>query len=402
MSIQQQPESSSASPVRSSDEPRTSRERRGRGLAGLSAVAVLAAVLASGGTVAALHLADGPAQVSVQQQSGAAGAGQTSDTGSTITPASLGTIEDWSGVAAEVAPSVVSITARSGQGEGSGSGVVWDAGGHIVTNAHVVAGATEVAVTLSDGRQYDAEVIGTDATTDLAVLSLASVPEDLIPISRAEESQDLAVGSPVMAIGNPLGLSGTVTTGIVSALDRPVTTQSSDPDPASATAVVTNAIQTSAPINPGNSGGALVDAAGDLIGINTAIASLGSASGTAGSIGIGFAIPASTASSVADQLIEDGTATHALLGVRIEDTQIEQGGARLAVAAVADVDSGSAAADAGLAAGDAIIAIDGRRVEGALSLVGQVRAMQPGTTVELTIVRDGSQSTVQVTLQPQT
>lgn len=380
--------------------PPVRQRRTGRPLAQLSAVAVLAAVLSSGATVAALEVLSDDSSVSVSPASPTAAAEETPAT--SATPASLGTVEDWSGVADQVSPSVVSISAASSQGAGAGSGVVWDSEGRIVTNAHVVAGASEVAVTLADGRQYPAEVVGSDSTTDIAVLAISSAPNDLQPIDRGA-TDGLTVGAPVMAIGNPLGLSGTVTTGIVSALDRPVTTQSTETDPANGAGVpvVSNAIQTSAPINPGNSGGALVDSSGALIGVNTAIASLGGTGSAAGSIGIGFAIPVETVTSVAEQLIENGQATHALLGVGLEDGQIEADGATVAAATVARVEPGSAAADAGIQVGDAIVSIDGDRVDGSLALIGQVRALTPGDQATVEVVRDGEQLSIEVTLQAQ-
>lgn len=395
----EQPETAPPTGDRVSD--RRSRTGDGRSLAQLSTVAVLAAVLASGGTLVALELAsqqDGSVVVSDNRTSDG-----SSPSASTATPASFSGSEDWAGIAEHTSPSVVSIAASTGQGAGAGSGIVWDSEGHIVTNAHVVAGADEVTVALADGRQYTADVVGADSTTDLAVLALQtdSLPEDLKPISRGE-ADALAVGAPVMAIGNPLGLSGTVTTGIVSSLDRPVTTQSTDPNPAGGEPVVTNAIQTSAPINPGNSGGALVDADGNLVGVNTAIASLGGGGGAAGSIGIGFAIPIDTVASVADQLITNGTATHALLGVTLDDGQVEREGATVAAATVVDVENGSAAAEAGAQPGDAIVAIDGSRIDGSLALIGHVRALTPGTSVSLDVVRDSETISLDVTLGEQT
>ena len=216
-----------------------------------------------------------------------------------------------------------------------------------------------------------------------------------------------------MAVGNPLGLAGTVTTGIVSALNRPVTTsdqQQTDPnqsrtDPnqqqTAADPVVTNAIQTSAAINPGNSGGALVNASGQLIGINSAIASLGSSGGSSsqsGNIGIGFAIPVNEAGSIADQLITSGKATHPYLGVKSKDDVVADGSAKRAAAVLTDVVSGTPADKAGLRVGDAIIAVDGNSIDGSLSLVAQVRERSVGDKVTLKIVRDGQSKDISVTL----
>jgi putative serine protease PepD len=310
---------------------------------------------------------------------------------------------DWGAVAAEVQPSVVAISVQAADGSGGdGSGVLLDDDGHVLTNNHVVAtaaGGGRVRVTLVDGRILDADVVGLDPSTDLAVLALVEAPDDLVPVELGS-SDDVRVGDPVMAVGNPLGLSGTVTTGIVSALDRPVTTQSVGV--ASGEPVVTAAVQTDAAVNPGNSGGALVDEQGRLIGINSSIASLGGG-GQSGSIGLGFAIPVDSAASVAEQLIEDGTAEHARLGVYLDDatadvTDGEWAGERLG-AGLADVLPGSAAEQAGLRAGDVVVAVDGRPTTSAVALTARVRALQPGETVEVVVERGGEAVEVTVTVE---
>jgi putative serine protease PepD len=291
------------------------------------------------------------------------------------------------------------------QGSGAGSGVIFDRNGHVLTNNHVVQGATgngSITVTLSDGRTYNASVVGTDPSTDLAVIKLANAPSDLTPITLGD-SEALKVGDPVMAVGNPLGLSGTVTTGIISALNRPVSTGTSNESPfgqqQSGDEVVTNAIQTSAAINPGNSGGALVNNKGELIGINSSIASLGQGAGSqSGNIGIGFAIPVKEAKSIAEQLIKSGKAEHAFLGVSTRDTVVTDGSAKRAGAQVASVSSGTPAANAGLKTGDVIIAVDGQRVDSATALVAQIREMKAGDKTTLTIIRNGSRQDVSVTL----
>jgi putative serine protease PepD len=260
-------------------------------------------------------------------------------------------------------------------------------------------------VTLSDGRTYSATIVGTDPSTDLAVIKLASVPSDIVPISVGD-SEALKVGDPVMAVGNPLGLSGTVTTGIVSALNRPVSTSTSEQNQSpfgqqgsAGDEVVTNAIQTSAAINPGNSGGALVNAKGQLVGINSSIASLSQgSSGQSGNIGIGFAIPVKEARSIAEQLIKSGKAEHAFLGVTLRDTVVTDGPARRAGAQVASVQGGTPAANAGLRSGDVVIAADGQRIDSATALVAQIREMTAGDKTTLTIVRGGQRQDVQVTL----
>jgi putative serine protease PepD len=304
---------------------------------------------------------------------------------------------------------VVAITVTGSQGGGQGSGVIFDTAGHILTNNHVaVAGGagSQISVTLADQRTYGATVVGTDPSTDLAVIKLTNAPSDLKPIALGD-ANTLKVGDQVMAVGNPLGLAGTVTTGIVSALNRPVTTSDSSTDPnaqqntqQNADPVVTNAIQTSAAINPGNSGGALVNASGQLIGINSAIASLGSASDASsqsGSIGIGFAIPVNEARSIADQLISTGTATHPYLGVSSKDGVVADGSAKRAAAVLTDVVAGTPAAQAGLQAGDAITAVDGNSIDGSLSLVAQVHAHNVGDNVTITFVRGAQSRQVNVT-----
>jgi putative serine protease PepD len=274
----------------------------------------------------------------------------------------------------------------------------------VLTNNHVVGAATgqgAISVTLADGRTYAASIVGTDPSTDLAVIKLASAPSDLTPISIGD-STVLKVGDPVMAVGNPLGLSGTVTTGIVSALNRPVSTSEASPSPdgqTSSDTVVTNAIQTSAAINPGNSGGALVNAKGELVGINSSIASLGASEGTqGGNIGIGFAIPVKEAQSIAAQLIKTGQAEHAFLGVSAKDTTVKDGSAQRAGAQVASVSDATPAAQAGIKTGDVIIAVNGQPVDSSTALVGQIRAMTAGDKATVTLIRDGARQDVQVTL----
>jgi putative serine protease PepD len=383
--------------------PQSGKPRR---LAEIGAIAVVAAVLASAGTYAATRtdVASSPlAQISAGPTTSSAQVG-----GSATTP-------NWSVTAATVSPSVVAITVTSGQGGGQGSGVIFDTKGHILTNNHVVAAGgsgSTLSVTLNDKRTYDATVVGTDPSTDLAVIKLTNAPTDLKAITLGDANA-IKVGDQVMAVGNPLGLAGTVTTGIVSALNRPVTTsdaqqQQQPGDPTqqqqpTADPVVTNAIQTSAAINPGNSGGALVNTGGQLIGINSAIASLGSSGGStsqSGNIGIGFAIPVNEARSIADQLIASGKATHPYLGVSSKDGVVADGSAKRAAAVLSNVVSGTPADKAGLQAGDAIIAVDGNPIDGSLSLVAQVRERNVGDSVTLTVLRNGQRKNIDVTLVP--
>ena len=365
--------------------------------------ALLAAVLASGGTYAVTQLGDTGTTSSTPTATATTNPNQNSSP--TVVQGNA-SAPDWTAVAAAVAPSVVSIDVTTQQGSGAGSGVVFDKSGHILTNNHVVGDATgngAITVTLSDGRTYGATIVGTDASTDLAVIKLTNGPSDLTPISLGD-SEALKVGDPAMAVGNPLGLSGTVTTGIISALNRPVSTGPSSESPlgqqqSSGNEVVTNAIQTSAAINPGNSGGALVNSKGELIGINSSIASLGQSQGSqSGNIGIGFAIPVKEAKSIADQLIKSGKAEHSFLGVSTRDTVVSDGAAKRAGAQVVSVSPNTPAANAGLKNGDVIIAVDGQRIDSATALVAQIREMTVGDKASLTVVRGGARQDVSVTL----
>ncbi len=370
-----------------------------RRLAELVTVAAIAAVLTSAGTVALTRGDIRDPSPAAQTQSSATSSAAPVVQANAVAP-------NWAVTAAAVSPSVVAITVQSGQGGGQGSGVIFDTEGRILTNNHVVAAAGQgstISVTLNDLRTYDATVVGTDSSTDLAVIKLDKAPKDLKAIALGD-AKALTVGEPVMAVGNPLGLAGTVTTGIVSALNRPVTTSpqpGNDPSGQSAAdAVVTNAIQTSAAINPGNSGGALVNAGGQLIGINSSIASLGSSGGSSqsGNIGIGFAIPVNEAKSIADQLITSGKAAHAYLGVSSKDDIVAQGSAKRAAAVITKVANGTPADKAGLQAGDAIVALDGDSIDGSLSLVAQVRERTVNDKVTIKIVRDGQNKDINVTL----
>ena len=307
----------------------------------------------------------------------------------------------WTATSAAVSPSVVAIAVQAQGGSGQGSGVVIDREGHVLTNNHVVNGGgegAEISVTLSDGRTYEATVAGTDPSTDLAVITLKNPPEDLEPIALGD-SDALKVGDPVMAVGNPLGLAGTVTTGIVSALDRPVTTSGDESTGGQSEPVVTNAIQTSAAINPGNSGGALVNASGQLVGINSSIASLGSSAGSqSGSIGIGFAIPVNEAKVIADAADRQGHGAarpprrHLARRHRLGRQRPAGRGQ------IAEVQPGTPAAEAGLRSGDAVIAVDGDRVDSSLSLVAQVRERTVGDQVTLTVLRGGEKVELKATL----
>ena len=323
-------------------------------------------------------------------------------------PASNSSGTDWTDVASAVSPAVVTIQAQGASSGGTGSGVVYDAQGDIVTNYHVIAsalGGGQIQVTLADGRLYSAEVVGHDKTTDLAVIRLDNPPSNLT-VARFASSANLEVGAPVMAIGAPLGLSNTITTGIVSAVNRPVEvsvdedSSSQDSTQASSDLVVTNAIQIDASINPGNSGGPLFDATGAVIGINSSIKSLSSSSdGQAGSIGLGFAIPSDLVVSIADQLIASGSASHGLLGVTVRSATTTIGADTYVGAEVQDVSAGSGASAAGIRAGDVIIKVEGQEVSSAKQLIGYVRRYKAGDTITMTIVRNGQTQDVSVRIQ---
>ena len=261
------------------------------------------------------------------------------------------------GIAARVSPSVVSIEVRSGQSGGSGSGFFLDSSGHILTNNHVISlaatGGAKISVQLANGKTYDAKLIGRDISYDLAVIKIQVTDAPALQLGNSDVVQ---VGDGVIAIGSPLGLTGTVTSGIISAKNRPVTSGGGTRESS-----FINALQTDAAINPGNSGGPLVDLAGAVIGINSAIATTGSSfGGQSGSIGLGFAIPINQARKTADQLIKNGVSTYPIMGVSL-DTRYTGSGAKIAEESGA-VSAGGPADGAGIKPGDVIIEIDGKSI----------------------------------------
>jgi putative serine protease PepD len=333
-------------------------------------------------------------------------------------------------VAAKASPSVVTIAVKGQDSSGTGSGVILSADGYILTNNHVVTldGAVAdptVTVTTNDGRLLDATIVGTDPIFDLAVIKVDAT--DLQPAEFADSSK-LNVGDRAIAIGAPLGLAGTVTDGIVSALNRSITVASSavpdeqqestpqqpsdpydffnfdipgqTPSNTASSTISLAVIQTDAAINPGNSGGALLDSDGNIIGINVAIASAGSSSGAAGSIGVGFAIPSNVAKRVADELIANGAATHGLLGATVADVTEDENQTDPTVigASIVELTQGGAAQSAGLRAGDIITQFNGVPITGKTDLTAQVRAAAAGSEATLTYVRDGKAQTVTLTL----
>ena len=317
---------------------------------------------------------------------------KSNTSGSGSAKAKSGTAVDWTAVAKEVSDSVVAIDVATSDGEAKGSGVVISDKGYIATNNHVISGAQQIQVTLASGAVYSAKVVGTDTTTDLAVIKLDNPPSDL-KVAEFADSDNLAVGEAVMAIGNPLGYDDTVTTGIVSALNRPVTVTDDDNN-----AIVTNAVQIDAAINPGNSGGPTFNAAGQVIGINSSIASTASSSGTAGSIGIGFAIPSNLVKRVTNEIIDNGSVKHVVLGITIKSSSVEADGVTRGCAQVQAVTDGGPASKAGVKAGDSIVAFNGKAVNNNYSLLGYVRASAMGDKVKLTVVRGGNTMDLEVTL----
>ncbi|MFF3783236.1 S1C family serine protease [Streptomyces sp. NPDC001933] len=305
------------------------------------------------------------------------------------------------GVAAKALPSVVTIDAQGGDGEGgTGTGFVYDKEGHILTNNHVVASAADsgqLTVTFSNGKKYGAEVIGRAQGYDVAVLKLKNPPSGLTPLSLGNSDQ-VAVGDSTIAIGAPFGLSNTVTTGIISAKNRPVASG----DGSGGSNSYMSALQTDASINPGNSGGPLLDARGAVIGINSAIQSTGSSVGQtqAGSIGLGFAIPINQATNVAQQLIKTGKPVYPVIGATVTMNE-KSGGAVISdqgAGGTEAVSKDGPADRAGLKAGDVITKFNDTAIDSGPTLIGEIWTHKPGDHVTLTYERDGRTATTEVTL----
>ena len=305
-------------------------------------------------------------------------------TGDPISPPAGGSI---AAVAAALQPSVVQINVAGTGGAGTGSGFIIREDGYILTNNHVTAGGSDITVTFSDGEVVDATLIGANPGYDLAVLK---VDRTGLPVVTLGSSSALEVGDSAIAIGSPLGLQGTVTAGIVSALNRPVTAGGEGE------LSFINAIQTDAAINPGNSGGPLVDGNGAVIGVNSAIAALGAGlGGQPGNIGLGFAIPIDTAARIASELIATGQSSTPIIGVQL-DMQYAGPGAR-----VAGITDDGPASSAGLREGDVITALNGTPVVDATDLIVDVRSLAPGDQVTLTVERDGVEREVSLVLGSQ-
>lgn len=328
----------------------------------------------------------------------------------------INNIEDvnWvSGAAAKALPSVVTLSVTSDSGAGTGSGVVLTTDGYILTNSHVVtlegaASDVYIEVKTSSDRIFQATVIGTDPTNDLAVIKAKGTGFTPIEFS---DSSNLNVGQYAVAIGAPLGYEATVTAGVISAMHRTIQVASSQvpKDGGSSLELWNNAnsqppvnldvIQTDAAINPGNSGGALVNEKGQLIGINVAIATANSSSSTAGSIGVGFAIPSNTAKRVADQIIKTGKVSHGLLGAFIKDaTNSDKAGSFSIGAQIQKLTAGGPAEKAGLKIGDIVIKVDDEKIDGASKLTASIRAKAANSKVVITFIRDGKEQRITVTL----
>lgn len=435
--------------------PPAAQQRRGIGVGAFAAGVIIAGLLGGGAALGGYYLVNQQDDSGVVETDSRGGIEVNSPQDATAITAA----------ADKAAPSVVTLAVAGNEGAGSGSGIILDDQGHVLTNTHVVTlgGAEDdpaIQARLSDGRVIDAEVVGRDPLSDLAVIQLEET-EDLVP-AELGSSADLNVGDQTIAIGAPLSLAGTVTTGIVSTLDRTIQVASAavedtpteeetdiseelpeedaeelqpgDPDdPAdpegdgygfffpgtdpTAEPISLNVIQTDAAINQGNSGGALVDSQGRVIGVNVAIATAGGGmfgSEGAGSIGVGFAIPIDYASRVAQDLIETGEASHGLLGVNVyqasSDPEVNEANLSddpndlLPVTGfsvgglVVNVADGSPAAEAGIQKGDIIEAVEGRRIDDAINLTAIIREYPQGDTITLTVVRDGERIEVDVTL----
>ena len=352
-----------------------------RGRTGIVVAALIAGLVGGGAAGAgtfALLSRDGAGIPQLTQSAPASGAAAT--TSGTIAAA-----------AAKAAPSTVDIQVNLAQGSGEGSGVILTADGMVLTNNHVVAGAQgTITVTLADGSEHPATVVGTSPSYDLAVIKIQGV-SGLTPATLGKSSS-LQVGQEVVAIGSPQGLTGTVTNGIVSAFNRTVTVQGED-----GSTVVYNGLQTDAPINPGNSGGPLVNLDGQVVGINSAIATSSGTQGQGGSVGLGFAIPVDQATRVAQEIMKTGSATKPVLGVTGSVRQSTSSGAQIGT-----VQAGSPAANAGLAAGDVVTKVGDAKVEDFADLIARIGSYAPGAQVSLTVQSGGATKTVQVALGSQT
>jgi putative serine protease PepD len=371
----------------------TSHRGRSGGISGWIWPAVCVLALVVGGIAGAVGGAAYD-RLTTDSDTGGRVSGGLEEAGATNTaplPVQNGSVAE---VAQEVLPSTVQILAQyQGTVDGAtGSGFVLDSSGHFVTNNHVVADAAEndgpIEVVDQDGNRYDATVVGRSPTYDLAVLFVEEGPD--LPPAALGASESMHVGDPVVAFGSPLGLSSTVTAGIISALNRPVTTGSSSDESS-----YINAVQTDAAINPGNSGGPLVNLQGQVVGVNSAIATTGGAAqGEAGNIGVGFAIPIEQVRVTADQILRTGEARYPVIGAKVVTGGTDTGKG----AEISDVLAGTPADEAGLEKGDVVTQIDGVRVTDGVSLIVAIRSHRPGEEVELELTRGEDAMTVSITL----
>ena len=357
------------------------------------AVAVLALALGLAGGVAGSVIYNRTSDESSASDGSGTGRGLNTTSVQTSAPIKGGKTS-VAAVAQALLPSTVQIAAEyDGQAAGAtGSGFVIDDAGHVITNNHVVEQAADddgpIEIVDQDGNRYEATVVGRSPVYDLAVL-YCDEAKDMKPATLGE-SQALQVGDPVVAFGSPLGLSSTVTAGIVSALQRPVTTG----DSAEESSYI-NAVQTDAAINPGNSGGPLVNMLGQVIGVNSAIATTGGVTGgdQAGNIGVGFAIPIEQVRVTADQILRTGEARYPVIGAKVQTGERDGSGAE-----IDEVIDDTPAEDAGLEEGDVVVAVEGQKVTDGIALIVSIRSHQPGETLTFTVVRDGDEQDIDVTL----
>lgn len=343
-----------------------------------AAALIAAAALGAGTAVTAVVLTDGSgtpaATTTIVGNAGAAVSTSSSESVGEIYRSSVAGVVEIRVSSTSSTPSAFGQQSQVAQG----TGFEIDSNGDIATNAHVVEGANSISVETNDGKTHRATLVGSDATTDVAVIRIDAGGSSLHPLTFGD-STALQVGDPVVAIGDPFGLADSVSAGIVSALGRTITSPDNHP--------IQDAIQTDAAVNHGNSGGPLFNGQGQVIGITSQIYADDS---TSGNVGIGFAVPSATVERIANELIADGHASHPYLGVSLADSD---GGAR-----VTQVATGSPAADAGVNAGDVITAIDGRAVSSADDVVTRLAAMSPGDSVSLTVTRNGGSTTIRATL----
>ncbi len=367
-----------SSPVQESQDPVGDQKGRKRAVGLGTALALMLVGSVASGSIVGLVAANSG---SGQEESGVVNS--LREPSAPAPDAPVGGVEQ---VASDVLPAVVSIQVSTRTSAGEGSGSIISSDGYVLTNHHVVSGADnqfgEISVTLNDSRTLPADFVASDPATDIAVVKIRDVSD--LSVVQFGDSEQLRVGQEVVAIGSPLGLSSTVTSGIVSALNRPV--RASDGGGESS---LIDAIQTDAAINPGNSGGPLVDMNGRIVGMNSVIASM-SSGGEAGSIGLGFAIPANFAKRVADQLIATGRASHPMLGVQVAARRDVDG------ALIASIEPGSPADQAGLQAGDVVRRVDSRGIDNSDALVATIRSQEFGQTVTLEVLQPDTEQSRQV------